>query len=90
MGILDEIRNENPKKKFAIKPQVSLGMKFLAVIIGKILQYAMLTTIGYFCWNYVIPTLGGVRLTFWHIFALLVLLEVFINRATGGNSGKYQ
>jgi len=89
MGILDEIRNEN-SKKFVIKPQVSLGMKFLAVTAIKILQYAVLTTIACLCWNYVIPALGGTRLTFGHIFALLILFEVFINRATGGNSGKYQ
>jgi len=85
MGILDELRNEN-SKKFVIKPQVSRGIKFLAIVIGKVLQYILLTVIGYLCWNYVVPALGGVRLTFWQIFALLMLVEIFIYRLFGNNS----
>jgi len=85
MGILDELRNEN-SKKFAIKPQVSIGATFLAAIVGKVLQYAILTTIGYICWNYVIPVMGGVYLTFWQIFALLLLVEIFIYRFFGSSS----
>jgi len=88
MGILDEIRNENYKKY--VKPRVSVGAQILAIITGKILQYGILTTVGYFCWNYVIPTLGGTRLTFWHVLALLMLFEVFVSRATGGSSGRHQ
>lgn len=86
MGILDEIRSKNYKP---IKPQVSMGGQFLAILLGKILQYTILTTIGYFCWNYVAPALGIAQLTFWQILALIMLVEVFINRVTGGNSGKY-
>jgi len=88
MGILDELRNKNPKK-FAIKPQFSLGATFLAVVIGKVVQYTLLATIGYLCWNYVVPALGGVSLTFWQILALLILAEIFIYRisGTGSNAG---